>query len=230
MRENHAGGMPREPGDVLCGREIDAYFLIQLHGDMIALQINMLSRKMWNDSIAKDFGALFMMLSSIPHLRLDELERFTVDHVNINLAARKAFVSNAVSLHKFKQTILRNHVNTQKRDNVAQIIQAVVQAATDIAFRVHDCIINTNVDSQNATTIHSSVHDFAEELFNLKSYANSELAIIHRDFNSTPSKLAFFAQFNFYMDNIVKIAYRDCRSYADTRFPPFAPSFRRMHH
>ena len=230
MRENHAGGMPREPGDVLCGREIDAHFLIQLHGDMIALQINMLSRKMWNDSIAKDFGALFMMLSSIPHLRLDELERFTVDHVNINLAARKAFVSNAVSLHKFKQTILRNHVNTQKRDNVAQIIQAVVQAATDIAFRVHDCIINTNVDSQNATTIHSSVHDFAEELFNLKSYANSELAIIHRDFNSTPSKLAFFAQFNFYMDNIVKIAYRDCRSYADTRFPPFAPSFRRMHH
>ena len=135
------------------------------------------------------------MLSSIPHLRFHDLERFTVDRVTLNLNARKAFVSNAMSLSRFKQTILRNQLLMNKHESIQQIIHAVVQAATDIAFRFQHFIAHTRTQT-HTQTIHA-VHDFAHELFNLKTYANDELTLIHYDFHSTPSKLAFFATFDF---------------------------------
>jgi len=220
MRENHAGGMPREPGEVLCGREIDAPFLVQLHQDMATIQLNLMSRKMWNDVLANDFGAIFNMLNSIPHLRFHDLERFTVDPVNLNLNARKAFVANSLTLSKFKQTILRNHLLSQKNDNITQILHAVVQAATDIAFRFHrETQVSRTLPLSHWTHI---AHDFALELFNLKTYANSELYIIHSDFHSTPSKLTFFATVDFKLVHFKP----HTSSYADTRFTPFTPHFR----
>jgi len=221
MRENHAGGMPREPGEVLCGREIDARFLVQLHQTMAQLQLAMMASKQWNDAIAKDFGAIFMMLNSIPHLRFHDLERFAVDRVAVNLNARKSFVSNLMPLTRFKQTIRRNHLLTLKNDNIAQIINAVIQAATDIAFRVQDFIRKSPHESPDQ--IRSAAHDFANELFNLKAYANDELTLIHDDFRSTPSKLAFLATFDFKIVHAKPFR----RSFADIPFPPFAPHFRR---
>ena len=220
MRENHAGGMPREPGDVLCGREIDPHFLVQLHRDMADLQINLMARKSWSENLSKDFGAIFGMINSIPHLRFHDLERFTVDPVAINLQSRKAFVSNSITLSKFKQTILRNHLLALKNDNIAQIIQAVVQAATDIAFRLHREIQAINRVSRSLPVAHWThiAHDFALELFNLKAYANSELCIIHSDFHSTPSKIIFFSIHDFKLANILKPSHS---SYDDTRFIPF---------
>jgi hypothetical protein len=221
MRENHAGGMPREPGEVLCGREIDARFLVQLHASMANIQLHLMSRKQWNEGLVKDFGAIFCMLSSIPHLRFHDLERFTVDRVAINFNARKAFVANSLTLPKFKQTILRNHVISQKNENIAQIIHAVIQAATDIAFRFHHEIHAPVQEWQHIVSLASL---FANELFNLKAYANQELALIHHDFHSSPSKILFLATWDFKLINIVK---NDTRSFAATTFPPFTPQFRR---
>ena len=223
MRENHAGGMPREPGEVLCGREIDARFLVQLHHDMAAIQLNLMSRKMWNDAIAKDFGAIYNMLNSIPHLRFHDLERFVVDRVALNLAARKAFVANSLTLSKFKQTILRNHLLSLKNDTIAQIINAVIQAATDIAFRFHrETQVSRTLPASHWTHI---AHDFAHELFNLKAYANAELALIHSDFKSTPSKTLILSILDF---KLIHIGFHSASSYDDTRFPPFTPHFRRQ--
>jgi hypothetical protein len=202
MRDNHAAGMPREPGEILCGQEIDPQFLVLLHRDMVSLQHSLMARKQWNDDVAKHFGAIFSMLSSIPHLRFHELQRFTVDRTNLNLHARKAFLANTLSLHKFKQTILRNHLLALKNEHISQIIHAIIQASTDIAFRF---LRETHtLDSKSLTHWTHISHDFAQELFNLKSYANHELSIIHNDFHSTPSKIAFFATHDFKFVNILK--------------------------
>ena len=203
MRENHAGGMPREPGEVLCGREIDPRFIVQLHRDMANLQLSLMTRKLWNHDIAKHFGAIFSMTSSIPHLRFHDLERLTVDRTNLNLHARKAFLANTLSLTKFKQTILRNHLLAQKNEHISQIIHAVIQASTDIAFRF---LRETQPAAHTLPLSHWTLitHDFANELFNLKSYANHELSIIHADFHSTPSKILFFDSLDFKLVNILK--------------------------
>ena len=221
MRENHAGGMPREPGEVLCGREIDPHFIVLLHRDMANLQLSLMARKLWNDDIAKHFGAIFSMTSSIPHLRFHDLQRLTIDRTTINLHARKAFLANTLSLTKFKQTILRNHLLALKNEHISQIIHAVIQATTDIAFRFQRELSASN--TSNTSHLTSLAHQFAQELFNLKSYANHELSLIHSDFHSTPSKISFFATLDFKLVNILK---PHTYSYHDTRFIPFIPQLR----
>ena len=128
-----------------------------------------------------------------------------------------------MTLTRFKQTILRNHILTQKNDNITQIIQAVIQATTDIAFRFSEFITHANANANAnaagaAASIRDSARDFAMELFNLKSYANHELTLIHTDFKSTPSKIAFFSMLDFKIINIIKPF---TTSFADTRFPLF---------
>jgi len=166
MREN-GGGMPRDPNDVQCGREVDAHFLSQLHSAR---------RQIQNQSARLEVDRVITILSSIPHLRFHELPRFQVDRINMNLTSRKAFVSNQLSLHKFKQAIRRNHLNACKNENIAQIVQAVIQAATDIAFRFLQHI------HSNSNTTHFS---HLLELTNLIEYANQQLLIIYDTFHST---------------------------------------------
>ena len=161
MRENAGGGMPRDPNDVQCGREIDPRFLADLFHKIRA-----------NGASAEPhFKQIYAFISSIPHLRFHDLPRFQIDHININLSYRKAFVSNALSLVKFKQAIRRNHLFALKNENISQIIQAVIQAATDIAFRFHS----------------TPSCSFITEFQSLIQYANSELSTIHLEFASTKS-------------------------------------------
>jgi hypothetical protein len=186
MRENHSGGMPRDPNDVLCGREIDHHFLHDLHRQ---IKHNLVAFSL-ADSITI-FGAIFKSISSIPHLRHHDLPLFLVDRVDINLHARKAFVSNQITLSKFKQVTRRNHLLLIKNQNISQILQAVIHAVTDIAFRFQHHLANGQITSAN------HVQSFALELFNLKQYANHELQTIHSDFNSSPSKRFFISPHNF---------------------------------
>ena len=177
MREN-GGGMPRDPADVLCGREVDHRFLALLQ---------QARRKIQNFSLRNDVDRAISIISSIPHLRFHELPRYQVDRVNINLNPRKAFVSNQLTLHKFKQTILRNHLLADKQEHIAQIMQAVIQAATDIAFRfAHDLQAFTDNLAQNQN--HTTQFPHTQELIHLITYANHELAIIHNDFHSSKAQ------------------------------------------
>jgi hypothetical protein len=177
MREN-GGGMPRDPADVLCGREVDHRFLALLQ---------QARRKIQNFSLRNDVDRAISIISSIPHLRFHELPRYQVDRVNINLNPRKAFVSNKLTLHKFKQTILRNHLLADKQEHIAQIMQAVIQAATDIAFRfAHDLQAFTDNLAQNQN--HTTQFPHTQELIHLITYANHELAIIHNDFHSSKAQ------------------------------------------
>ena len=173
MREN-GGGMPRDPADVLCGREVDPHFLAQVH---------FARRKIQNLSVRTEVDRIIHIISSVPHLRFHELPRYQIDRVNINLKHRKAFVSNKLPLHKFKQAILRNHLLADKQEHIAQIIQAVIQAATDIAFRfLHEIQLPS-----------TPTFSHLQELINLITYANHELNIIHNDFHSSKAQRTTFS-------------------------------------
>jgi hypothetical protein len=196
MRENHHNGMPRDPNDVLCGREIDPIFLSTLHR-LIKATIASLPR----DYDSHAFGSIFASFSSITHLRHHDLHQFQQhDRFHINLHARKAFVSNLMSIHKFKQMTRRNHLLLLKNENILQILQAVIQATTDIAFRFqHHLSILPHAQTLALTLplFDAQIQSFALELFNLKQFANHELLAIHKDFHSPPSKRFFISPHNF---------------------------------
>jgi hypothetical protein len=174
MRENSAG-MPREPGDVLCGREIDPHFLSRLHSDIRAALTA-------NRDCFPQLTDVYNLIASLPHLRFYDLPRVTVDRVALNLRHRKAFVSNTISLHKFKLAIRRNHILALKHDAVHTLLHAVIQATTDIAFRFHAEILAYSHVSLLART-----STFHTELLNLIAYANQQLYLIHHEFSSSKS-------------------------------------------
>jgi hypothetical protein len=217
MRENHPHGMPREPGDVLCGREIDPHFLSALHR-LIKATIASLPR----DYDSHVFGSIFASLSSITHLRHHDLHLLQLaDRIHINLHARKAFVSNLISLTKFKQVTRRNHLLLLKNENIIQIIQAVIQATTDIAFRFHhhlSLLPNAQTLALSIPTFQAHILSFALELFNLRTYANQELLSIHNDFHTSHSKRLFLSPHNFKLQTFhTHISFQDSLSL--TRFP-----------
>ena len=179
MREN-GGGMPRDPNDVLCGREVDPAFIRQLHFDITAA--SRADHSVFN--ILHDISAF---ISSIPHLRFHDLPRFQLDPININLSHRKAFVSNALSLGKFKQAIRRNHLRVLKFDAISQLLQAVIQAATDIAFRFHLELISTH-----SQPLSLRLSNFSLEFSSLIQYANQQLLINYNTFPSSTLKRSFF--------------------------------------
>jgi hypothetical protein len=183
MRGN--GGMPRDPNDVLCGREVDHAFIRQLHQ---SIPRGLSHEQKMHLAQAVDF------ISSIPHLRFNDAPRFQVDRVAMNLNARKSFLANSLSLNRFKQTIRRNHLTALKNDNIHQIIQAVIQASTDISFRL------LHVLNRSHTHL---IHSFAIEFHNLLTYANHELSFIHTDFSSTPSSRSFFRSNSFHLSNFL---------------------------
>ena len=182
MRDNHPGGMPRDPNDVLCGREIDPRLLHQLN-DGISHTLRRTMDHMplpEHQLVSTQLHEAFKFIGSIPHLRFHDLPRFIIDRTNINLHARKAFVSNSMSLSRFKQTTRRNHLLAIKHEHIAQILQAVIQAATDIAFRfLHHLQHHSQLNQHTFAS-------FPIELANLLAYANQELNTIHNDFHSPP--------------------------------------------
>jgi hypothetical protein len=190
MRDNQPGGMPRDPNDVQCGREIDHHALRHLHNLIThTLQHTLLHAPLHqHDALSHQLHDVYNFIGSIPHLRFHDLIRFTVDRTEINLHARKAFVSNAMSIARFKQTTHRNHLIAIKNEHIAQLIQAVIQATTDIAFRfLHDLQLHTTYDFA----------PFAHELHNLHSYANHELNAIHNEFHSPPLQRHLFKHLSF---------------------------------
>ena len=188
MREN-GGGMPRDPNDVLCGREIDPHFLNQLNHTISRALRDTNARMPLHEHnlLSNQLHDVYNLIGSILHLRFHDLPRFTVDRLALNLRPRKAFVSNAITLTRFKQTIRRNHLLANKNENIAQILQAVIQAVTDIAFRFQHILSHTTpIQSHNVASFHN-------ELSNLKTYANQELATIHNDFQSSKLQRVSFS-------------------------------------
>jgi hypothetical protein len=191
MRDNHPAGMPRDPNDVQCGREIDHHFLSQLN--ILVTHTLLHTPPHQHETLSNQLHNVYNFIGSILHLRLHDLPRFTVDRTEINLHARKAFVSNSITLSRFKQTTHRNHILAIKHEHIAQLIQAVIQATTDIAFRFMHAL-------QLHATTHHPHHDFTtfyDELYNLHSYANHELNSIHHEFYSTPIQRHLFIHHSF---------------------------------
>lgn len=84
-----------------------------------------------------------------------------------------------MTLARFKLAIRRNHLLAIKHDHIHTLLQAVIQAATDIAFRFQEQILAYSV-----TPLRTRTSSFHTELTNLIAYANQELNLIHHDFKS----------------------------------------------
>jgi hypothetical protein len=149
------GTLKREPGDIVCGRELDAPFY------------RMLSTKL-NSEKNKN---IFDMIREIQHNVHVDLERFRPRTRESNLDLRILYMRNKINAETMKKDIQKRDKDNNKKQEIFNVIQMFIQCMTDIFYRLYD---NPKL-----------VNGILTEIENLKSYTNDCLSIISKSYKCT---------------------------------------------
>ena len=198
QRKNATGGVaPRNPGDIECGRELTHYTCDQIQsgarrhntlGKLTTEVYTNYSGTKTNRTVYK-YDERIMTLCDIVrhiiHIVRIELPNFQTDYVERNQDLRVKYLENLINEEDFKMLIQRNDKKNRKNTEVAQVIQLVNTALTDIIYRVIDHLQNSDVDK-------ADVIPFMNEIAEIIKYCNTifrDIAFtyntVHYGFNET---------------------------------------------
>jgi hypothetical protein len=119
--KNNNGNVPRNPLEVLCGREIDHNFVRRFVG-----------------TDTKTGEVLRRISHNIIHIRLVDIPKFTRDVLLDNLPFRINYMRGKVSLEKFKTLTQRKEKEKEKYNEIFGILTMFVSCMTDLLYRVDD--------------------------------------------------------------------------------------------
>lgn len=156
-----SGREERNPLEVQCGREIDMHF------------INSLMR-LKCDGDALDFCRTLM------HTRIVELPRYLVNRVRDNENLRVRFMLKEITETSFKRLLQKRDKETNKKQEIANVLGMYVNSATDIMYRY----INELKENK-----HNNFREYLRELISLMDYANECLASISDVYKSKKLKI-----------------------------------------
>ena len=126
------GGLARENGDVVCGRELTNVEITDINRQMNRA-VPALSRT--------EIAFALNVMRCVLHISHVVLPRFTVDRVLDNRDLRIAFMRGRLTEDEFKNQLQRENKRHEKRREVGDVLRLFVSAATDIAFRYRSAIM-----------------------------------------------------------------------------------------
>jgi hypothetical protein len=182
------GGVPRNPNDIICGREIDNNFIIRLlqvfprgmAKDWIETtnwrgQIEYYKMKTNERTTVYPFkngtNEHFAEIArNIIHIRHVEVPRFQeADRLQDNLQMRIDFMRNKIDKYDFKKKIQKKEKEVEKKREINNVLGMYINCMTDIFYRL--------VDKPNTKKIQV-------EMDALRDYVNDSLKRISTTFNS----------------------------------------------
>lgn len=119
------GQTPRNPNDIICGREIDNHFIQRL------IRLNQ-----------RDF---IEISRNIIHIRQVELDRFESNRLQDNMNLRIAYMRNHLNKEDFKKSIQKKEKNNQKNRELSNILHMYINCMTDILYRLVDNVNNNMI-------------------------------------------------------------------------------------
>lgn len=183
MRQQRGNGhIPRAPGDVICGRELDNHF-----ADSI--------RRFFSDDMQN-------ILRYVQHARLLIQPQFRpVEPQIANLDLRIQFMRKKIDVEHLKNFIQRHDKDFQKKTELTEVINMFIQCMTDIFYRLKDetsskfpSNFNGNYVVGQRQTERKIIKETEENIFielhNLRNYTNSCLLDISKSYNSKKYKFA----------------------------------------
>jgi hypothetical protein len=139
------GGDRRAVGEIQCGREIDDMFTRALQQEL--------------RRVGATAPTLFRHVQRVSHLRwamLPTLTRTATDDQRFKL--RESFLMNEVSESTFRARVLSRECTEERKREQAQVVDMVIQAATDILFRAL-AALRTFPHSTISKNMQVAVHD-----------------------------------------------------------------------
>lgn len=188
--KNKTGTVPRNPLDIVCGREIDNNFVSNLIGTYpIKLArhwvatVDMRGRPLYynrqtnqrtsicpyKDGIKPDnnFGEI---ARNIIHIRHVEVARFQApDRLQDNLQMRIDFMRNKIEKEDFKKRIQKKEKDNDKKREINNVLGMYINCMTDIFYR----LINNPKEKDN----------IKNEMEELRKYVNESFKRISTTFN-----------------------------------------------
>lgn len=189
--KNQNGAVPRNPNDVICGREIDNNFIIRLlqvfprtiAKDWIQLTNMRGETEYYNRKTNKTTSTypfkegkksdenFAEIARNVIHIRHVEVPRFqAADRLQDNLHMRIDFMRNKIGKEDFKRKIQKKEKENQKKNEINNVLGMYINCMTDIFYRL--------VDKPEDTK------DIQVEMDALRDYVNDSLKRISKSFNS----------------------------------------------
>jgi hypothetical protein len=168
LRENNGNenAIERNPQDVICGRDIDTYFVRNLNTNI--------QRKMTAETAVQGQRVITMCRMMI-HLRRVDMVYYQVNHILNNQNLRIKYLRNQISEEQLKTNLQKNDKKHQKHREIFDILQMVHTTTTDILYRFLE-EIRKNTWNNDFTII--------QEIDQLRIYANRCLHEISETYNS----------------------------------------------
>ena len=161
QRQNNNGVIPRNPLDIICGREIDYQFIKSL-----GIKLNVPTSRYL---MTRNGNIMIIIAENLIHNRHEVLQRYTQNDDD-NLKVRMDYILKKITKEQFKVLIQRNEKKKQKAIEMTHLIEMYIQCITDLLYRLHDNI--KDYDS------------ILDEMNELKKYTNKCFISISESYNS----------------------------------------------
>lgn len=134
MARNKKGIIPRNPNDILCGREIDYFFLCEIKNKMIKNNLKIIHKK-----------NMIKICEFIIHVRFYEINRFDTN-INLNLDLRIKYMTNDIDEIKFKKELQKKDKKNLKNNEIKNVLYLYVSCMTDILYKFDNNVIEENYE------------------------------------------------------------------------------------
>lgn len=180
------GGAPRVAGDVECGRELNHTTFDHLRNAILRgkhirflkyYDLNSVDGYDWNarhHSLKDNAIDLSDIIRRTIHNERIELQQFRTGHLEKNQELRVQYLCNEIDEDIFKILVQRNDKKHRKNNEISQVIQVSITAATDIIFRIIDNLKNSTTGEDKFDELMSEfngVREYCNEIFKDISFA-----------------------------------------------------------
>lgn len=209
-QRRNGGVAPREPGDIICAREItqttDLEFRAILRGGRNERTLE------WPANTIDFYNNISCIIRSITHLRIVQFPRFTGNPVDNNRELRVKYMRNEIDQETFKARIHRDNKKYETKREIFDVLQVFIHSATDIIYRAKDelyknkevfvdaknilIIDNVDVSMQKRKDVINRAKCILDELEHIRVYVNECLLEISHTYSSTPKQIVYFNNTN----------------------------------
>jgi hypothetical protein len=177
VRRN-GGEIPRNPNDIICGRELDHYLISDI--------TRMLRVKKINSQIIKYVANI---IRCTMHVEATHMHRYEVNDVLNNEELRVDYMKGVINEKIFKLKLQQNNKKFEKKREIFEVLQLFKNTVTEIIFRYRDAVrqlYNNNINEieeyeniQILNEVKVIIEYINECLFNIsKTYSSTQLHIV----------------------------------------------------
>lgn len=165
----------RNPLEVQCGRELDAYFCNSFY--------RILDRLNWEEYTSM---SMIRMITRLSHIIRYDLPSFVDDGDTPDTTVlRIAYLRNVINEDVFKRRVQMRHKRHSKRQEVKDIIVMYTQLAVEIIYRFKDTLSRSVSDGEPITDDSS----YFEEMNGLRKYTNECFQSVGTTYKSVSSRI-----------------------------------------